>query len=87
MAKPSDLMRLGELRMWLLSTGCEEDVPSSCLIVATLLGSGCEVIMCVVLSETLLLPWASVGTSKDCCTGAIGILLTELITEELIMYI
>ena len=77
-------MRLGELRMWLLSTGCE-DVPSSCLIVATLLGSGCEVIMCVVLSETLLLPWASVGTSKGCCTGAIGILFTELITEELIM--
>ena len=77
-------MRLGEFRMWLLFTGCEDGL-SSCLIVATRLGSGCEVIMSVVLLETLLLFWASLGTSKDCWTGAVGIPFTEFIIEEFVL--
>ena len=77
-------MRLGEFRMWLLFTGCEDDL-SSCLISTTRLGSGCEVIMFVVLLETLMLFWASLGTSKDYWTGAVGLPFTEFILEEFVL--
>ena len=75
--------------MWFLLTGCVDDL-SSCMILTTRLGSGsgCEVIMFVVLLatllllETLILFCASLGTSKDCWTGAIGLPFTEFILEE-----